>query len=70
MPAKWSGVLVVHAHGGPSLGTPKTTRNDEDIKRGPLLFVKVMHGRARSFARVALLLLRLQKIQNAFDAFL
>jgi pimeloyl-ACP methyl ester carboxylesterase len=33
MPAKWSGVLVVHAHGGPSLGTPKTTRADEDIAR-------------------------------------
>jgi pimeloyl-ACP methyl ester carboxylesterase len=33
MPAKWSGVLVVHAHGGPSLGAPKMTRNDEDIKR-------------------------------------
>ena len=33
MPAKWTGVLVVHAHGGPSLGTPKTTRADEDIKR-------------------------------------
>lgn len=33
MPAKWSGVLFVHAHGGPSYGEPKTTRNDEDIKR-------------------------------------
>lgn len=33
MPAKWSGVLVVHAHGGPSLGEPKTSRADEDIKR-------------------------------------
>lgn len=33
MPAKWSGVLVVHAHGGPTLGTPSTKRNDEDIKR-------------------------------------
>lgn len=33
MPAKWSGVLVVHAHGGPTLGPPRTTRNDEDIKR-------------------------------------
>ena len=33
MPEKWSGVLVVHAHGGPSLGTPTTKRNDEDIKR-------------------------------------
>jgi pimeloyl-ACP methyl ester carboxylesterase len=33
MPAKWSGVLVVHAHGGPTLGTPSARRNDEDIKR-------------------------------------
>jgi pimeloyl-ACP methyl ester carboxylesterase len=33
MPEKWSGVLVVHAHGGPSLGEPKATRADEDIKR-------------------------------------
>jgi pimeloyl-ACP methyl ester carboxylesterase len=33
MPAKWSGVLVVHAHGGPVLGQPKATRADEDIKR-------------------------------------
>jgi pimeloyl-ACP methyl ester carboxylesterase len=33
MPARWSGVLVVHAHGGPSLGEPKATRADEDIKR-------------------------------------
>jgi pimeloyl-ACP methyl ester carboxylesterase len=33
MPAKWSGVLVVHAHGGPSLGEPKASRADEDIRR-------------------------------------
>lgn len=33
VPAQWTGVLVVHAHGGPSLGTPKTSRADEDIKR-------------------------------------
>jgi pimeloyl-ACP methyl ester carboxylesterase len=33
MPAQWSGVLVVHAHGGPSLGEPGATRADEDIKR-------------------------------------
>ncbi len=33
MPAQWSGILVVHAHGGPSLGEPKTSRADEDIKR-------------------------------------
>ena len=33
VPASWSGVLVVHAHGGPSLGEPKTSRADEDVKR-------------------------------------
>jgi pimeloyl-ACP methyl ester carboxylesterase len=33
MPAQWSGVLVVHAHGGPVLGDPKASRADEDIKR-------------------------------------
>jgi pimeloyl-ACP methyl ester carboxylesterase len=33
MPEKWSGVLVVHAHGGPTLGPPSAKRNDEDIKR-------------------------------------
>ncbi len=33
MPPTWSGVLVVHAHGGPSLGEPKASRADEDIKR-------------------------------------
>ena len=33
LPEKWSGVLVVHAHGGPSLGTPTAARADEDIKR-------------------------------------
>ena len=33
MPPQWSGVLVVHAHGGPVLGVPKASRADEDIKR-------------------------------------
>ena len=33
MPEKWSGVLVVHAHGGPTLGPPSPKRADEDIKR-------------------------------------
>jgi pimeloyl-ACP methyl ester carboxylesterase len=33
MPAQWSGVLVVHAHGGPTLGEPKASRADEDIQR-------------------------------------
>jgi pimeloyl-ACP methyl ester carboxylesterase len=32
-PEKWSGVLVVHAHGGPVLGPPQASRADEDIKR-------------------------------------
>jgi pimeloyl-ACP methyl ester carboxylesterase len=33
VPAKWSGVLLVHAHGGPSLGTPQASRADEDLNR-------------------------------------
>jgi pimeloyl-ACP methyl ester carboxylesterase len=33
MPERWSGVLVVHAHGGPFLGAPTPARADEDIKR-------------------------------------
>ena len=50
MPAKWSGVLVVHAHGGPSYGPPKTTRNDEDIKRWAIT-VKEGHAWAGSVFR-------------------
>jgi pimeloyl-ACP methyl ester carboxylesterase len=50
MPAKWSGVLVVHAHGGPSLGAPKTTRADEDIKRWAIT-VKEGHAWAGSVFR-------------------
>ncbi len=33
MPAQWSGVLVVHAHGGPVLGPPPASRADADILR-------------------------------------
>jgi pimeloyl-ACP methyl ester carboxylesterase len=33
MPEKWSGVLVVHAHGGPFLGASTDARADEDLKR-------------------------------------
>ncbi len=33
MPAAWSGVLVLHAHGGPTLGPPKVERTREDLKR-------------------------------------
>ncbi|MGD9942735.1 MAG: hypothetical protein AB7L76_04355 [Burkholderiaceae bacterium] len=32
-PERWNQVLVVHAHGGPTLGTPKPERSEEDIKR-------------------------------------
>jgi pimeloyl-ACP methyl ester carboxylesterase len=50
MPAQWSGVLVVHAHGGPSLGEPKITRADEDIKRWAIT-VKEGHAWAGSVFR-------------------
>lgn len=33
MPPNWSGTLVVHAHGGPELGTPKPERPREDLHR-------------------------------------
>ncbi len=33
MPAQWNQVLVVHAHGGPTLGEPRASRADEDIAR-------------------------------------
>ncbi len=50
MPAQWSGVLVVHAHGGPSLGEPKASRADEDIKRWAIT-VKEGHAWAGSVFR-------------------
>lgn len=33
IPAQWNKMLVMHAHGGPTLGEPKASRADEDIKR-------------------------------------
>jgi pimeloyl-ACP methyl ester carboxylesterase len=33
MPAKWNGILVLHAHGGPELGPPQPARTEEDLKR-------------------------------------
>lgn len=33
MPQRWSGVLVVHSHGGPDLGPPRAARADEDARR-------------------------------------
>ena len=50
VPEKWNGVLVVHAHGGPTLGEPKPTRADEDIKRWAVT-VKAGHAWAGSVFR-------------------
>lgn len=33
VPERWSGVLVVHAHGGPRLGEPDPSSIDDDIRR-------------------------------------
>jgi alpha-beta hydrolase superfamily lysophospholipase len=33
LPADWNGVLVLHAHGGPTLGAPKLARSVEDLER-------------------------------------
>ena len=33
LPANWSGVLVLHAHGGPELGTPRADRTAQDLQR-------------------------------------
>lgn len=33
VPAQWNNMLVVHAHGGPAVGTPQASRSDEDIQR-------------------------------------
>lgn len=50
MPAQWSGVLVVHAHGGPALGEPRASRADEDIKRWAIT-VRAGHAWAASVFR-------------------
>ena len=50
MPAQWSGVLVVHAHGGPILGPPKASRADEDGTRWAIT-VKEGHAWAGSVFR-------------------
>lgn len=33
VPAQWNGTLVLHAHGGPTLGAPKLERSLEDLTR-------------------------------------
>lgn len=50
MPERWSGVLVVHAHGGPALGAPQPERADEDIERWSVT-VKAGHAWAGSVFR-------------------
>lgn len=50
MPATWSGVLVVHAHGGPTLEKPGAKRNDEDIERWGIT-VRAGHAWAASAFR-------------------
>ena len=50
MPAAWSGVLVVHAHGGPLLGAPTAARADEDAERWAIT-VKLGHAWAASVFR-------------------
>ena len=50
MPAQWSGVLVVHAHGGPFLGAPTDARADEDIQRWSII-VREGHAYAASVFR-------------------
>jgi pimeloyl-ACP methyl ester carboxylesterase len=50
MPEKWSGVLFVHAHGGPFLGAPTTARADEDAKRWAIT-VREGHAWAASVFR-------------------
>ncbi|MEK8032666.1 hypothetical protein AACH06_17745 [Ideonella sp. DXS29W] len=37
IPAGWQGDLVVHAHGGPSLGDPKPERVAEDLQRWAIM---------------------------------
>jgi pimeloyl-ACP methyl ester carboxylesterase len=50
MPAAWSGVLVVHAHGGPTLEKPGAKRNDQDAERWAIT-VRAGHAWAASAFR-------------------
>ncbi|MGS0756044.1 hypothetical protein ACVBEH_16155 [Roseateles sp. GG27B] len=50
MPPVWSGVLVLHAHGGPELGAPKLERSAEDLTRWAIM-VKAGHAWAGSTFR-------------------
>jgi len=37
IPQKWNGHLVLHAHGGPTLGAPKAERAVEDLERWSIM---------------------------------
>ncbi|OGB06353.1 MAG: hypothetical protein A3E25_00330 [Burkholderiales bacterium RIFCSPHIGHO2_12_FULL_69_20] len=50
LPARWSGVLVLHAHGGPALGAPKAERSAQDLKRWQVM-LKMGHAWAGSSFR-------------------
>ena len=50
MPAAWNGVLVMHAHGGPTLGPVKPERALEDLKRWAI-WVRSGHAFAASTFR-------------------
>jgi pimeloyl-ACP methyl ester carboxylesterase len=50
VPQPWSGVLVLHSHGGPELGPPKPERSAEDLKRWSIM-VRAGHAWAGSTFR-------------------
>ncbi|HSI60344.1 MAG TPA: hypothetical protein VLA16_22490 [Ideonella sp.] len=50
VPKPWSGVLILHSHGGPELGPPKAERSAEDLKRWSIM-VKAGHAWAGSTFR-------------------
>ncbi len=50
VPPQWSGVLVLHAHGGPTLGEPKPERAVEDLQRWAVM-VRAGHAWAGSTFR-------------------
>ncbi|NRF70876.1 hypothetical protein HLB44_28110 [Aquincola sp. S2] len=49
-PREWNGVLVLHAHGGPSLGAPRLERTIEDLQRWAI-FVRAGYAWAGSSFR-------------------
>lgn len=50
LPKNWNRNLVLHAHGGPSLGTPRPERTAEDLQRWQIM-VKAGHAWAGSTFR-------------------